>query len=96
MAANPSRENRTERIQARATRQAKELLEAAAAMQGVTLSEFVLASALERATETVHAHRYVQLSARDSRAFAEALSNPRRPNEALLVARDRYLAEVER
>lgn len=96
MAVNPSRENRTERIQARATRQAKELLEAAAAMQGVSLSEFVLASALEHAAETVHAHTYVQLSARDSRAFAEALSNPRRPNEALLAARDRYLAEVER
>lgn len=96
MAVDTSRENRTERIQARATKQAKELLETAAAMQGVSLSEFVLASALERATETVHAHRYVQLSARDSRAFAEALSNPREPNEALLAARDRYLVEVER
>lgn len=91
-----SRENRTERIQARATRQSKELLETAAAMQGVSLSEFMLASALERATETIQAHTYVQLSARDTRAFAEALLNPQGPNEALLAARDRYLAEVER
>ncbi len=96
MIANPPRTNRTERIQARLTEEAKSLLESAAAMEGVPLSEFVLSSALQRAVETVQAHTSARLSARDSRAFAEALAAPPAPNAALRAARDRYLTDVER
>ncbi len=95
MAVDVSREYRTERLQARATKQTKDLLEMAATMQGVTLSEFIISSALERAMETVREHNYLELSARDSRAFADALLNPQEPNKALRAARERYLAEVE-
>ncbi|MDF1523325.1 MAG: DUF1778 domain-containing protein [Trueperaceae bacterium] len=96
MVLDTRQENRSERIQARATKQAKELLEQAAAVQGVSLSDFVISTALEQANKTLQAHGQLELSARDSRAFAEALINPPAPNEALLVARDRHLAEVER
>jgi uncharacterized protein (DUF1778 family) len=96
MASDARQENRSERIQARATKQAKDTLEQAAAVQGVSLSDFVISTALEQAHKTLQAHGQLELSARDSRAFVEALLNPPAPNEALLAARDRHLAEVQR
>lgn len=96
MASDARQENRSERIQARATRQAKDTLEQAAAVQGVSLSDFVISTALEQANKTLRAHAQLELSARDSRSFAEALINPPAPNEALRDARERHLEEVER
>lgn len=96
MALDTREENRSERIQARATKHAKDKLEQAAAVQGVSLSDFIISTALEQANKTLQAHVQLELSARDSRAFAEALINPPAPNEALRAARDRHLAEVER
>lgn len=96
MATDTPTEHRSERVQARTTKQAKDRLEQAAAVQGVTLSDFIIATALEQANKTLRAHAQLELSARDSRAFAEALINPPAPNEALLAARDRHRAEVER
>ena len=96
MAWDTQQENRTERIQARATKRAKDVLERAAAVRGVSLSDFVISTALEQANKTLQAHEQLELSARDSLAFAEALINPPGPNEALRAARDRHAAEVER
>lgn len=96
MASDARHENRSERIQARATKQAKDKLEQAAAVQGVSLSDFVISTAVEQANKTLQAHAQLELSGRDSRTFAEALINPPAPNEALRAARDRHLAEVER
>lgn len=96
MAMDTRQENRSERIQARATKRAKDVLERAAAVQGVSLSDFIISTALEQANKSLQAHEQLELSARDSRAFAEALINPPAPNEALSKARDRHAAEVER
>lgn len=96
MPATAARKHRTERIQARVTDEAKTLLESAAAMQGVSLSEFVLSSALQKAFETVQAQTNVRLSVRDSAAFAEALNDPAQPNEALRAAHARHIADVGR
>lgn len=65
-------------------------------MQGVSLSEFVLSSALQKAFETVQAQTNVRLSVRDSAAFAEALVRPPEPNEALRTARARHRTDVGR
>ncbi len=89
-------ENRSERIQARATKHAKLTLERAAAVQGVSLSDFIISTALEQANKTLQVHEQLELSARDSRAFAEALINPPAPNQALRSARARHAVEVER
>lgn len=96
MAVDTRQELRSERIQARATKGAKDVLERAAAIRGVSLSDFIISTALEQANKTLQAHGQQELSARDSRAFAEALLNPPAPNEALSKARDRHVAEVER
>lgn len=95
MAFDAHQDNRTERIQARATKHAKERLERAAAVRGVSLSDFLISTALEQADKTLRAHEQIELSARDSMAFAAALLNPPAPNEALLAARRRYQVEVE-
>lgn len=96
MSSDTRQEIRTERIQARATKHAKDTLERAAAVQGVSLSDYLISTALEQANKTLRAHDQLELSARDSRAFAEALINPPSPNEALRTAMDRHSAEVER
>lgn len=96
MVADARQENRSERIQARTTKHAKDVLERAAGMQGVSLSDFIVSTALEQANKTLRAHEQSELSVRDSRAFAEALISPPAPNEALRAARERHAAEVVR
>jgi uncharacterized protein (DUF1778 family) len=96
MALDPRQENRSERIQVRATKTAKDKLERAAALHGVSLSDFVVSSALEQAARILQAHEQVELSSRDSLAFVEALLNSSTPGEALRTARHRHFAEVER
>ena len=76
-------DNKSERIQARVSNRVKDVLERAAAVQGVSLSDFIVSSALEKANKVLLGHEQLELSARDSRAFAEALINPPAPNEAL-------------
>lgn len=96
MVSETQQENRSERIQARATKHAKDVLERAAAIQGISLSDFIVSTALEQANRTLRAHEQLELSVRDSRAFAEALISPPAPNETLRAAWERHVAEVER
>ncbi len=87
---------KSERIQARTTRRVKERIERAAAMRGVSLSDFLISTALEEADKTLQSYEQIELSALDSQAFVTALLDPPTPNEELLAARRRYHAEVER
>lgn len=96
MESDGRQENRSERIQARSTKRIKDKLERAAALQGVSLSDFLISAGLEQANKTLQTDEQLELSAHDSRAFAEALLNPPAPNEALRAARDRWFADVDR
>lgn len=90
------RDTRSERVQARINPDTKRLLERAASLRGMSLSEFMVSSAYDAATRTVKDHQVVSLSARDSEAFAQALLNPPAPNAALKRARARYDRMVRR
>ena len=81
-----------DRIDARLPAETKQLIERAAAITGVTLSDFVISRAYEAATAVVREHETWALNRRDSRAFVEALLNPPEPNEALKAAAARYNA----
>jgi uncharacterized protein (DUF1778 family) len=81
---------RTERLEARITREAKELCLKAATLQGTTLTDFVVSSALEAAKRTVREHEVVELTLRDRIAFVEAILNPPVPNARLKKAAKRY------
>jgi uncharacterized protein (DUF1778 family) len=85
-----------ERLEARATSEQKELLQRAADLTGRSVSDFVISSAVAAAEETVRAHEVIQLTARDTKAFAEAFLNPRGPNDAMRKHARRYRELVER
>lgn len=94
--ASKERNARSERVQARISPDTKRLLERAASLRGVSLSDFVVSSAYDAATRTVKEHQVIALSARDSEAFARALLSPPAPNDALKRARERYARKVQR
>jgi uncharacterized protein (DUF1778 family) len=82
---------RSERLEARVTRETKALCEKAAQIQGSSLTDFVVNSSLEAAKRTVREHEYAELTQRDRIAFVEALlSTPPAPNARLQRAVARH------
>lgn len=67
---------KSQRLMARISAEQKRLLQRAADIRGQTLTEFVVSAAQEAATRAVVDHEVIELSLRDSRAFAEGLLNP--------------------
>ena len=85
---------RSERLEARVSSDQKELFLRAAELQGRTLTDFVISSVHEAAVRTLEDMQSVRLAADESRAFAEALLNPREPDPRLAAAARRYIASV--
>jgi len=81
---------RSERLEARVTADQKSLIEQAAALQGRTVTDFVLTSVQEAARRAIEEHRRLDLSVRDSQAFVEALINPKPVNDRLRETVSRY------
>jgi uncharacterized protein (DUF1778 family) len=75
--------NREERIEARLTKEQKDLVARAAALEGLSISSFIVQRAVDSAIRAIEHHEVVRLSADDSRRIAEALLNPPEPNDAL-------------
>lgn len=75
-----------ERLEARITAEQKQRIQRAAALAGLSMTDFVVQSAEQAAEQTIRRYEVISLSARDSAAFAEALLNPPAPNDALLAA----------
>jgi len=78
------------RIEARVSPRQKRLFERAAELEGVTLTDFAIASMQRAATNIVGEYTRLELSARDQRAFIEALRNPPEPNKVLRAAARAY------
>jgi uncharacterized protein (DUF1778 family) len=85
---------RNERLEARVSRDQKALFRKAADLQGRTLTDFVIASVHDAAVRTINDARTIRLNEVDSRQFAEALLNPRKPTARLKAAARRYLRTV--
>ena len=79
-----------ERLEARLSRKAKALCQKAATIQGRSLSDFVISSAVEAATRIVRENEFVLLTQRDRIAFIETLLNPPAPNSRLQKAAERH------
>lgn len=84
------RPRRHERLTVRISAEQKTLFERAAALEGRSLTDFVVASTQAAAAETVQRHEVISLTMRDRAALLEALANPPAPNEALREAARRY------
>lgn len=79
----PAPRRRGERLEARVTAEQKALIEHAAALEGRSVTDFVLASVQAAAKRAIAEHEVIQLSVRDSQAFVEALLNPREPGKRM-------------
>jgi uncharacterized protein (DUF1778 family) len=80
----------TARIEARITPELKTKFQTAADIENITLCEFLVKSAREAADSTISNHNVLKLSAEDSRAFADAILNPKEPNQKLKDAMKRH------
>lgn len=81
-----------ERLELRVTSEQKQLLEHAAMLQGQTLSAFLLESARRAADQAIRDREVIVLSEQGSRAFAEALLNPKPAGPRLREAAKRHRA----
>jgi len=79
------------RITARVPQVVVDDLEEAAALVGVTVNQFIVQAAAEKARTTIETAKRVELTRRDAAFIANLLENPPVPNEALRRATQRYL-----
>ncbi len=77
------RSNRTEKLDLRLTRAAKQTLQAAASAERKSLSEFVLDAALREAEERLADRRIFMVDAKSWDAFVAALDAPPRRHPRL-------------
>jgi len=78
-----------QRIDLRLTDDDKSLIEEAAAMSNQTITQFMVASASERAAQVIEQHRRLVLNEESWDLVMEALSNPPAPNARLKSAAKR-------
>lgn len=86
--------NRNERLDARLTREEKEMIETAASLRGTSASDFVRMALKEAALNTIREHEVLTLNEKARRVFVEALLNPPKPNEKAIAAARRLKEET--
>lgn len=90
----PEQKSRSERLEARLKAEQKELFERAAALQGRTMTAFILASAEEAALRTIQEHELIKLTKRDREFFVTSLLKAPAPSKKLREAAARYKARM--
>ena len=86
---------RSERINLRLSKTAKQRIEQAAQIEGKTVNAFILSSALENAEKAARRHETVALAREDATRFFEVLSDPPPLNDRLRVALAEYIRRVD-
>jgi uncharacterized protein (DUF1778 family) len=74
------------RISARCTKAQQARIDTAASLTGVTINQFVLQAALEKADWVIERGRRIALSVADAAMILEMLENPGKPNAELTMA----------
>lgn len=72
------------------TRDQKRLIERAAELRGTSVTEFVVVSAQQAATETIRDFETLSLRDEAREVFVNAILNPPAPNERARAAAQRY------
>lgn len=85
---------RNERLDARVTREEKEMIETAATLRGTSASDFVRMVTKEAALRTIREYQLLTLNENSKRVFVEALLNPPTPNENAIAAARRLREET--
>lgn len=89
-----STRTRAERLETRVTAEQKNLIERAAALQGRSVTDFVLTSVQDAARRAIEEHSQLALSVRDSEAFVDALLKQQPVNDRLRDTVRRYRARA--
>jgi len=85
--------HKVERLEARVNAETKALCQEAANLEGRSLTDFIVASAVESARRVIRERELIDLSRRDRKAFVASLLNPPPPNRRLQEAA-RYYKQV--
>ena len=85
---------RNERLDARVTREEKEIIETAASLRGTSASDFVRMVTKEAALNTIREHEILTLTEKSKRVFVEALLHPPGPNDKAVAAARRLQEEI--
>jgi|SRR5579862_8688644 len=88
------RSRKLSRLEARVTADQKRLIERAAHLRGTTVTDFVVESAQQAATETIKEFETLVLRDRAREIFVNAILNPPVPNEAARAAAQRYKEQM--
>jgi|GEM_PF-1951579 len=86
-----NRTSKTERIEARIPGDVKDLILAAAKLESLSLSDFVISSALSAAKSVLRDNAILELSTKDQVLFAQALTTPQAPKDALREAAECFV-----
>jgi uncharacterized protein (DUF1778 family) len=90
------RSRKEERLEARVTPEQKKLIARAAALRGFSLTEFVVASAQQAASEAIKDFELLTLHEDARDVFVNAILNPASPNQAARAAAKRYQDQMVR
>ena len=82
--------SKLERLEARITREQKRIIARAAELRGTSVTEFVVVSAQQAASNTIKDYEMMSLHGEAREAFVNALLNPPAPNAAANRAAERY------
>ena len=82
--------SKLERLEARITREQKLIIARAAELRGTSVTEFVVVSAQQAASNTIKDYEMMSLHGEAREAFVNALLNPPAPNAAANRAAERY------
>jgi uncharacterized protein (DUF1778 family) len=88
--------SKLERLEARITLEQKRIIARAAELRGTSVTEFVVVSAQQAATNTIKDYEMMSLHGEARETFVKALLNPPSPNAAANGAVDRYRQRVGR
>jgi uncharacterized protein (DUF1778 family) len=83
-------ERKSERLETRLPAEAKQQIELAAAMQGRSVSDFVVAAALEQAGKVIEQQRVIKLTASESLFLADLMAAEPVANKKNVEAIRRY------
>jgi uncharacterized protein (DUF1778 family) len=90
-----SKPYKVERLEARVSAKEKEVFARAAAIQGRSLSEFMISTLHAAANEVIHSNEVIRLVGSDRDTFVNALLSPPKPSANLKAAAKRYLKQVK-
>ena len=72
-----------QRVSARVPSHVVDILTQAAELNGSTLNQFLVQSALEKAQEVIERERFISMTTRSATAFFNALEDPPEPTQKL-------------